>query len=155
MPVVTTSKLNTVMDKVVAQLKLNIKPQSGLNLITTVPFVKRVLRVGDQTGASKPLLAVQLVSWRANPHSAQRFTGTLTYAVHVIVDAPVEEDEQQLLNICTDVVRAVLADHTLGGLVVYTYPVEFSAQVDAANNSGNAHAAVTFEAVYIWDAATP
>lgn len=152
--IVTTSKLNSVMDAVVARLKLSVKPKSGLNLVPTVPIVKRILRLGDFTGATKPLLAVQVQSWNADPHSARRLTGTLRFAVHVLVD-DVDADEGALLDLCTDVVRAMLIDETLGGLVTYTFPVEFTPNVDTSSNTGYASAAVVFETLYMWDAATP
>jgi hypothetical protein len=142
------------MDAVLARLALSIKPQSGLNLVPTVPIVKRVLRLGDFTGATKPLLAVQVMSWNVLPGCAHRLEGTLRFAVHVLVNAK-DGDEVELLNLCTDVVRAMLIDITLGGLVTYTFPVEFTPNVDTSANTGYASAAVVFESLYTWDAATP
>jgi hypothetical protein len=152
--IVTTAKLNQFMDAVVARLALSVKPKSGLNLIPTVPIVKRVLRLGDFTGATKPLLAVQVMGWNAEPQGANRLFGTLRFAVHVLIDSR-DGDEVELLNVCTDVVRAMLIDVTLGGLVTYTFPVEFTPNVDASSNTGYASAAVVFESLYQWDAATP
>jgi hypothetical protein len=152
--IVTTAKLNAFMDAVVARLALSVKPKSGLNLVPTVPVVKRILRLGDFTGATKPLLAVQVQGWETQPQSARRLTGTLRFAVHVLVNAK-DGDEVELLNLCTDVVRAMLIDETLGGLVTYTFPVEFTPNVDTSASTGYASAAVVFESLYTWDAATP
>ena len=153
-PLPTTCRLNTFLDAVVDQLKLNVKPNSGLNLVPNPVTVKRVLRIGDFTGLGKPLLAVQAMSWSAEPGAAQRFAGTLRFAIHCIVSAR-DGDEQELLNLATDAIRAVAKDETLGGLVSYTFPVEFTPLADTTAASGYAQAAVTFETAYIWDAATP
>lgn len=153
-PLPTTCKLNTFLDAVTAALSLNVKPKSGLNLVPTTVTVHRVLRLGDFTGLNKPLLAVQALSWEADPKCGRRFEGNLRFAVHCLVSAR-DGDEQELLNLCTDVVRAVQQDETLGGLVMYTFPVEFTPNVDTAASTGYAQAAVTFESRYIWDAATP
>jgi len=151
----TTSKLNQFLDAVVAALELNVKPQSGLNLVTKTVTVKRMLRLGDFTGAAKPLLVVQMMSWNTEPSGGRRFYGTMRFSVTIMTSADNAKDEQQLLDLATDVVRALCKDETLGGLVVYTFPVEFTPVVDTATNTGYAQAAVTFESLYIWDAATP
>lgn len=152
--IVTTCKMNTLLDYIVSALSLRVKPKSGLNLIPTPLTAKRILRIGDFTALSKPLCAVQCISWSADPTAGRRFEGNLRFAIHCLVTAR-DGDEQELLNFVTDVIRAVQQDETLGGMVVYTFPVEFTPNVDTTANTGYAQAAVTFESRYIWDADTP
>lgn len=150
----TTCKLNRVLDEVVETLRLNVKPKSGLNLVPNTVTVKRVMRLGDFTGLSKPLLAVQAAAWNATPGGARRFEGVLRFTIYCLVSAR-DGDEQELLNLVTDAVRALQKDETLGGLVTYTFVVEFTPLVDTTSATGYAQAAVTFESLYTWDAATP
>jgi hypothetical protein len=150
-----TSKLNQFLDAATDGIRARVKPLSGLNLTKVAPTVKRVFRLGDFSSLAMPLVAVQALNWVGDPHSARRFTGTLRWAAHCHVTAGRGDDERELLDFVTDVVRAVMADETFGGLVVYTMPIEFTPNVDQTAPSGYAQAAVTFESLYIWDAATP
>lgn len=150
-----TSKLNQFLDAVVEALALYVKPNSGLNLVPNPVTVKRVMRLGDFTSLQKPLLAVQAGSWSVTPGCAHRFEGILRFTVHCLVSAGADRDEIELLDLVTDAVRAIQRDETLGGLVVYTFPVEFTPLVDVEAIRGYAQAAVTFESLYIWDAETP
>jgi len=152
--VVTTCKMNTVLDAFVARIQQYVKPNSGLNLVQTVPQVKRILRLGDFTGATKPLVAVQCGEWTADPKPARRFDGNLTIIAYCMVDTR-DGDEQQLLNLVTDVIRAIQRDETLGGLVTYTFVTAFTPNVDTSASTGYAQAAVTFNLKYNWDADTP
>lgn len=151
---VTTCKLNQVLDAVVARLQVYVKPKVGLNLVPTPVTIKRVLRTGDFTGLAKPLLAVQANGWNADPKAARRFDGTLRFSITAMITAK-EGDEVELLNLVTDVIRAMAIDVTLGGLVTYCFPVEFTPLVDVNALTGFAQAAVTFEALYNWEAETP
>jgi len=153
--IVTTCRLNQVLDYVVEQLALMVKAKSGLNLVTVSPTVKRIYRLGDMTGLGKPLVAVQLLGWTVDPQCAMRYEGVMRWAAHCHVDAGQGDDEQRLLDLVTDVLRALAADVTLGGQVTYNFPVEFVPQVDQSGQTGYGAADLTYEARYTWDAATP
>ena len=154
-PLVTTCKLNQLLDAVTARLKTYVKPKVGLNLVPTPVTVKRVLRLGDFTGLAKPLLAVQAASWNVIPQCASRFEGVLRFNVQILVAAHIGTDEVELMDLCTDVIRAMNVDITFGGLVTMCFPLEFTPMVDVNPNTGFAQAAITYEATYTWDAATP
>jgi len=154
---ITTCKLNQLLDAVAFRLSLSVKPKAGLNLVPTPVTVKRVIRLGDFTGLAKPILAVQSISWNATPGCASRFEGVLRFVVHVLVTAKEGGgDEIDLLNLCTDVIRTMNVDISFGGLVTMCFPLEFTPMVDQSSAlTGFAQAAITYEATYTWDAETP
>lgn len=143
---------NRVADALVTALGAISVTADPNRWLTDPKTVKRGLLVSDWTNAPKPVLAVQVSDWRSEPLMAERHEVTLTLSVHMFSHAADGALAERALNdLAADVVSALLADDTLGGLVQSAYEQGYSSQEEAMERTGLAVGTVTITAVGYYD----
>lgn len=149
-----SSRVNAIADALVKRLKTIAHNTDPNTWLTTPKAVNRGLLVGDLLSYERPRLAVQVLSWRSTPLGPLTHDCTLRLGVHIISDGA-EGSEVVLNDVARDVIKAVVSDESLKGVVTDIQPSEYVPQSEAMERTGLGIATVVFDAIFVWQHDAP